>query len=181
MSGNFFERGRSVSPCDAIVAFSGCPGHVRLLSVALVLFSLLSPIRSFAESIILDCSYAEVLTGTNGNVKHYSVKQTIKIGSGVYQAWSSKHGEWGENQCNRGTCTFDNKVFSYELNDVNGYDGYVLADTEQLTIDRAIGRLIAEKKTSTTTALTGYQTETTWYDDGTCVSGTDPAAALKKN
>ncbi|MGD0502595.1 MAG: hypothetical protein ABSD02_07620 [Steroidobacteraceae bacterium] len=64
---------------------------------------------------------------------------------------------------------------------MNGYDGYVLADTEQLTIDRAIGRLIAEKKTSTTTALTGYQTETTWYDDGTCVSGTDPAAALKKN
>jgi hypothetical protein len=66
------------------------------------------------------------------------------------------------------------------LSDTNRYDGYVLADTEQFTIDHATGRLIAEKKTSTTTPLTGYQAETTWYDDGTCVNGTDPATASAK-
>jgi hypothetical protein len=63
---------------------------------------------------------------------------------------------------------------------MNAYDGYLLADTEQLTVDHATGRLVAEKKTSTTTPLTGYQAETTWYDEGACVHGTDPATASTK-
>jgi hypothetical protein len=155
-------------------------GRAKFLSIALVLGPLSTPLNSMAETLILNCTYAEVLTGTNGVVKNYSVLETIKVGSGVYQVWSSKDGAWGENQCNRGRCTFNAAIFIYELNDVNGYDGYVLGDTEQLTIDRATGGLIAEKKTSTTTPLTGYQAETTWYDNGTCASGTDPATASKK-
>ncbi len=132
------------------------------------------------ESLILSCSYAEVLTGTNGEVKNYSVLETIEVGNDVYRVWSPKDGAWGENQCNRGRCTFDSRTFSYLLNDVNGYDGYVLADTEQLTIERSTGHLLAEKKTSTTTSLTGYQAETTWYDEGHCVSGKAPTTTPKK-
>ena len=106
--------------------------------------------------------------------------ETIKVGSGIYQVWSSKDRAWGENQCNRGRCTSNANIFLYDLSDINAYDGYLLADTEQLTVDHATGRLIAEKKTSTTTPLTGYQAETTWYDEGTCVHGTDPATASTK-
>ena len=139
-----------------------------------------SPPGSAAGTLILNCTYAEVLTGTNGAVKNYSVVETIKVGSGVYQVWSSKNRAWGENQCNRGRCTSNAEIFSYGLSEKGAYDGYVLADTEQLTIDHATGRLIAEKKTSTTTPLTGYQAETTWYDDATCVQGTEPTTVSTK-
>jgi hypothetical protein len=146
----------------------------------IALYGMMLPLRSLAESIILNCTYTEVLTGTNGVVMTHSVQRTIKAGSEVYQAWSSKDAAWGENECDIGRCTFDSTIFSYEMTDVYSYDGYVLENRDQLTIDRATGRLVAERKTSTTTSMTGYQAETTWYDDGTCVSGTDPTASLKK-
>ena len=170
-------RKRSFCRGGEIFAFTCGLRRARLLSIALVFGSLSSPLSSAAGTLILDCTYEEVLTGTNGVVKNYSVVETIKVGSGIYQVWSSKDRAWGENQCNRGRCTSNANIFSYDLSDINAYDGYLLADTEQLTVDHATGRLIAEKKTSTTTPLTGYQAETTWYDDGTCVEGTDPAMA----
>jgi hypothetical protein len=171
---------RAVWPRGRIFAFTCGLGRAKLLSIAIVFGSLSTPLSSLAETLILNCTYAEVLTGTNGAVKNYSVMETIKVGSGVYQVWSSKDRAWGENQCNRGRCTSNAEIFSYDLSDINSYDGYVLADTEQLTIRHATGRLVAEKKTSTTTPLTGYQAETTWYDDGTCMKGTDPATASTK-
>jgi len=177
MSSDRVARERSSWTGGGTFAFTCDLGRARLVSIALVFGSLSIPFSSVAGTLILNCSYAEVLTGTNGAVKNYSVVETIKVGSGVYQVWSSKDKAWGENQCNRGRCTSNAEIFSYDLSDINRYDGYVLADTEQLTIDHATGRLIAEKKTSTTTLLTGYQAETTWYDDGSCVKGPDPAMA----
>jgi hypothetical protein len=128
----------------------------------------------------MNCTYAEVLTGTNGVVQHYSIQRTIKVGNAAYQVWSSRHGEWGENQCHLGRCLFNDTTFSYELSDLNHHDGYVTEYKEELTIDRATGHLTAEKKTGTTMPLTRYQTETTWYDDGTCVTGTDPGKSPRK-
>jgi hypothetical protein len=152
-----------------------------LIPLITALYGMMSPLHALAESIILNCTYTEVLTGTNGAVMTYSMQRTIKTGGKVYRVWSSKDADWGKNECNLGRCTFNDKTFSYERNDVNTYDGSVLENREQLTIDRATGRMAAEKKTSTTTSMTGYQAETTWYDEGTCVSGTDPAALKKRS
>jgi hypothetical protein len=149
-------------------------------SVVFFAYCWLLPIPSMADSIILNCSYAEVLTGTNGDVKNYSVQRTIEVGDDVYRVWSSKEAKWEGNQCGLGRCAFDSKAFSYRFDDVSTDDGYLEEYFEQLKIDRATGRLNAERKTSTTTPVTGYQAETTWYDEGTCVSGTDPAASLRK-
>lgn len=137
---------------------------------------MLLPLCSVAESVVLHCTIGEVLTGTNGVVERYSLRRIIKVGAGIYETWSSKDAQWGENECALGRCTFNSKTFAYELNDVNDSNGYRLESRDQLTIDRATGHLTAEKKTSTTTRLTGYQAETTWYDEGTCISGADPAA-----
>ena len=180
MSSDRVSQEGSFWPGGGISAFTRGLGRARLLSIALVFGSLSTALSSVAGTLIFNCTYVEVLTGTNGAVKNYSVVETIKVGSGVYQVWSSKDRAWGENQCNRGRCTSNAEIFSYDLSDINRYDGYVLADTEQLTIDHATGRLIAEKKTSTTTPLTDYQAETTWYDDGTCVQGTDPVTVSTK-
>lgn len=134
------------------------------------------PIPSLADSIILNCTYTEVITGTNGVVKSYSAQRTIKVGDDVYQEWSSAEAKWGGNQCGRGRCAFDSNTFSYELDNVNSYDGYVEENAEKLTFDRSTGRLTAEKKSSTSVPVTAYQTETTWYDNGRCVSIADPAS-----
>jgi hypothetical protein len=153
---------------------------IKFLSVLLLSFSWLLPIRSLADSIVLNCSYIEVLTGTNGAVQKYSVQRIIKVGDDIYQVWSSKDLEWGGNQCGLGHCAFDSKVFSYELDDVDTYDGYLEEHMEKLIFDRATGRLTAEKKTSTTSPVTAYQAETTWYDNGTCTSSADPATSPRR-
>jgi hypothetical protein len=43
------------------------------------LYCMMLPLRSMAESIILNCSYIEVFTGTNGVVMTYPVRRTIKV------------------------------------------------------------------------------------------------------
>lgn len=143
--------------------------------------ALLAPCRCPAQSIIFNCTYAEVLTGTNGVVQRYSIRRTVRVGNDAYQVWSYPHGEWGENQCNLGRCLFNDKTFSYESSELNNYDGgYITENKEELTIDRATGRLTAEKKTNTTTPLTRYEAETTWYDSGTCIRATDRAGSTRK-
>jgi hypothetical protein len=174
------ERSLFVSLVDGVAAPDECRRFAKCLPMIVALYCMILPLRSAADSIILNCHFTAVLTGTNGDVQIYTVQRTIKAGSTVYRAWSSRHAEWGENECNIGRCTSNSTIFSFEMRDVNTHGGYVLENMEQLTIDRATGHMSAERKTSTTTSMTGYQAETTWYDDGTCVTGKDPTVSLKK-
>jgi hypothetical protein len=127
-----------------------------------------------ADTTILRCAYAEIVTSTNGNVQSRKGGEIIKLGDNIYQLWSTADAEWSGNRCAFAKCQSNSKEFLYSSDSNTPDNGYVERYMETLTFDRASGGLMAETKNSTTFDITGYEIETTIFGDGQCEKISDP-------
>ena len=153
------------------------PRPSRACTLTLLCALGLAPCPAIAAEQVLQCSYAETITGTNGRVQQSARQEIARIQDGEYSIWNAEAANWGHNLCEAARCSLSGSLFRFDDRYSSREDGYELRHDELRTIDLSSGRAESRTVDSTTFIVPGREVETTTYEEGSCRPVPDPSGA----
>jgi len=150
------------------------PGHIVTAGMVLALATGVPAAGAATPEITLSCAYAETVTGTSGKIQHRERRDVVRLGDHLYQSWDGPTGGWGENLCATGQCDISAGVFELQASYAERQDGYELQHQERRTLNLNTGQAMSQTRDGTVQVVTGFEVETTIYDEGSCQRTTPP-------